>query len=799
MYLWKDKKKFIRNHVKPSSVPCTDILSNEFLANLEYLKTVPKKDLLTHPLYEKIFTLFFSFCCSVFSFKIKEYAFIFKRLFNRLIEGNSLVDMLQIKSYKSLFHYFKTNECVQFASFLNITIDDIKSYNTKQYFALRKLLVADHEKHPFKIGIYYLAEDSCCSLTIHLLSFYGFETSKRLLHLGVDTQLLLTIAKLKYKDEEEKREFLNIILNDADPLIENSSSLDIIFKIFRHLREEKYFNITMKKIVKRIKSFEYALLPNVECIKDNLLLLDLVSKGEPVENKIEGIKLYNDYRLREKSSIPDIKGHYQNINYETVDMHSPEIISNGIGNYLYPDNKVGSSCLTPAGKAASCMHHGAINSHGRFFKVTVDDCIVAYSWVWRAGDVLCFDNIEITDEALKVSDYENVIMNIYLKATEEFIKISKQEEKHPIKVVICGKNKIDMLNKPFEQLEKVTDYEMDNFKPNNSENLYLEDSKDTQYILYGDLTESLNTEDTDYFYQYKRGPVKRFSSFSTEQLEKLINSIYFDYCLFTNKKYQPIKDRYVDGFVTDDWMVGYKDDGTYDLFYRTVNENIKASISSYLNINVDSLVKKPFVITHNYEGLDYLLDKNNYEINSSDLKDYLKSIREKFKTITQDDYYHTPKNIKALGRIIYDRAITSSAFGQHDGGCGSNGSHFICIASISSDLFKGLSNSEGFILDQNLCAFQTEFKLHEYSASYSLKDSRYPIRTQGGIGEYQVLDYIELEKAKGILIRDYNYGNIGSILYLLDEKEIDLPLIIQKQEEFYKVDKEELKRLIKLK
>lgn len=449
----------------------------------------------------------------------------------------------------------------------------------------------------------------------------------------MDTQLLLTIAKLKYKDEEEKREFLNIILNDADPLIENSSSLDIIFKIFRHLREEKYFNITMKKIVKRIKSFEYALLPNVECIKDNLLLLDLVSKGEPVENKIEGIKLYNDYRLREKSSIPDIKGHYQNINYETVDMHSPEIISNGIGNYLYPDNKVGSSCLTPAGKAASCMHHGAINSHGRFFKVTVDDCIVAYSWVWRAGDVLCFDNIEITDEALKVSDYENVIMNIYLKATEEFIKISKQEEKHPIKVVICGKNKIDMLNKPFEQLEKVTDYEMDNFKPNNSENLYLEDSKDTQYILYGDLTESLNTEDTDYFYQYKRGPVKRFSSFSTEQLEKLINSIYFDYCLFTNKKYQPIKDRYVDGFVTDDWMVGYKDDGTYDLFYRTVNENIKASISSYLNINVDSLVKKPFVITHNYEGLDYLLDKNNYEINSSDLKDYLKSIRKNLRRL----------------------------------------------------------------------------------------------------------------------------------------------------------------------
>lgn len=63
------QEKFIRNHVKPSSVPCTDILSNEFLANLEYLKTVPKKDLLTHPLYEKIFTLFFSFVVQYFPLK----------------------------------------------------------------------------------------------------------------------------------------------------------------------------------------------------------------------------------------------------------------------------------------------------------------------------------------------------------------------------------------------------------------------------------------------------------------------------------------------------------------------------------------------------------------------------------------------------------------------------------------------------------------------------------------------------------------------------------------------------------
>lgn len=796
--LMKEQEKFIIDNIEPNAIPCTNVLSNEFFANLKYLKTIPKREVRNHPLYAEVFEVYLSFCRSFYSFNVDEYIYVFRRLFNRLIEGQSLLDSVQIKTIESLFHFYKTNEIVQFNNPPKDILDTINSYITKQYFELKQLLI-DLDKNRFENFILFTLDDDYAASAIYLMSFFGFENSKKILKQGISAYSLIKIAKLAYKDKEEKLLFLNIILKDTTTFFkESNDNLNLIFKIFRHLKEEKYPNITMKKIVQRIKSFEYALLPNVECIKDNLLLLDLVSKGEPIDNKIEGIKLYNDYRLREHSSIPDVSGYYQNLKYETVDMHSHEIISNGIGSYLYPNNQVGSSCLTPAGKAASCLFHGAINPHGRFFKVTLNDKIVAYSWIWRAGDVLCFDNIEITDEALKIPYYENVIMNLYSKATKDFIKISASEEERPLKVVVCGRNKIDMLNKPFDQLKKVTDYHVDNFKPNNSDKIYLDDSKDTQYVLYGDLTKNIDTTDTNHFHVYKRKNITRFVDWPEEQLPKLINSIYFDYCLFTNKKYKPLQNKYVDGFIGEDWVIGYKEDGSYDLFYQTINESVSKEISEYLSINVDAIVRKPHIITHNYEGLDYLLNQENYEINRSVLKDYLNSVREKFTSVTSEDYYHTPRSLDDLGHIVYDGAITSSAFGHHDGGGGNNGSHFISVASLSSGLFENLSHREGFILDQNLCAFQTGFEVQRNISADYFRDSRYPIRLGGGEGELQVLDYIELSKAKGVLINTHNEENIARIFYILESKGIDLPLLIDNKN-FYRVDKNELKYLIKLK
>ncbi len=234
------------------------------------------------------------------------------------------------------------------------------------------------------------------------------------------------------------------------------------------------------------------------------------------------------------------------------------------------------------------------------------------------------------------------------------------------------------------------------------------------------------------------------------------------------------------------------------MFYRTVNERIFKEISSYLSISIDSLTKNPIIITHDYTGLDYLLDRNNYDINVGELKEYLKNVRDTISSVTKEDFYHTPHSMENFGHIIYDGAITSSAFGQHRGGSGTNGSHFICVAAMDSELFRGLSLNEGFILDKNICAFPTEFNVSSKVDSSIFRDSRYPIRIEGGKGELHVLDYIELNKAKGILINGDNEGNIAKILYILEQRESNLPILIDRNK-FYTIDKNELKRLIKLK
>lgn len=186
--------------------------------------------------------------------------------------------------------------------------------------------------------------------------------------------------------------------------------------------ERNYPKITLDKILKRINKVSYLLFPNNYQIGDNLANLDLVAKGEPFFEKIEAISLYDIYRNRVWSSIPEISGQVESLNYSLVDMHDVDIISNGIGEYIYPNNVFASSCLTPNGKASSCLKHGATNPHGRFLKITKNGKIIGYSWLWRQGELLCLDNLELTKGYLSIPNNEKVIYKILTNIANSFIE-----------------------------------------------------------------------------------------------------------------------------------------------------------------------------------------------------------------------------------------------------------------------------------------------------------------------------------------------------------------------------------------
>ena len=85
-------------------------------------------------------------------------------------------------------------------------------------------------------------------------------------------------------------------------------------------------------------------------------------------------------------------------------------------------------CFEIFDNAAMDVEHGMISKHGRIFAI-YDEVggLVAQSWVWRNGNVICFDNIEVPKKYYdkynkSTKEAAEEIFNIYKIAGEELIK-----------------------------------------------------------------------------------------------------------------------------------------------------------------------------------------------------------------------------------------------------------------------------------------------------------------------------------------------------------------------------------------
>ena len=159
------------------------------------------------------------------------------------------------------------------------------------------------------------------------------------------------IDEIKDKSEEFNNAFSAFILEENDKSkILSGYSISTYIKTLENL----FLNnkkLTLNNINKIIKSISNLLVPYNIDLEEYLVKLNYVAKGEPFLEKINGIKLYDIYRKQLSSSIPECMGSYNTLEYGFVSLHDKEIISNGIGSYLLPNNTIASSCLTPNGKA----------------------------------------------------------------------------------------------------------------------------------------------------------------------------------------------------------------------------------------------------------------------------------------------------------------------------------------------------------------------------------------------------------------------------------------------------------------
>lgn len=751
---------------------------------INYLSGLPKKDREKHPYYKECYDIYYNLIKNNISDLEEKDDYIIRKLFHRIISGAPFTLITNIDNKASLYLYYKTN--IYFKNENGIDSNLINNIHPKQWIDIYNSYINSKSKDN---GNIMLLDNSIVTLTLE----FDYYFVKKLIEsqnsmLNTISGLISSTKFITNKDAKYKNKLKKFIKDYCFNANFDIAEFNRYYNVFEYLYHNDYSKLTYNTIKSRINDISCLLFPNNYHIETELDKLDFINKGDPYIEKIKGIVLYNKYRKRISSSIPNYKNYYDNLEFGTVDMHDKAIISNGIGKFIYPDNNLASSCLTPNGKASTCLEHGALNPNGRFFYIKKDGKILAYSWMWRRGNLLCFDNIEVTEDYLSLGDKkEEIIYKIYKEAAKDIIKVTEENEDIPITSVIIGRNPIDVTNSYFDNLSNVKDKYKELFKPLDSENLYMNDSSLKQVILI-DSDKELYLDDVSPKYL-----VDREVNALDDNMNK-VNSIYFDYCIENCVKYKPLsRSNFKYGVVGNDWFYGETLDGEKVLFDVFDDERKYQEISKYKD---DFTFNKPNVGIIREKGkIDYLLNSNNYIYNEEAVKKYIDNISSVY-DICEKSYFHAPQTMEKYVDILNSKAI-KSAFDRDDENYGyRNGKYFISVALVDSACYDFYSNYVGFLINKDIMAFTTTSPFADEKKISFLTNESYYVRPTGGDGEFQVYGAIGLDKVDAIMVPKVDL-DLAKVIYINEEYGYDFPIIQTDSKKI--IDSEEVKQFVKLK
>ena len=247
-----------------------------------------------------------------------------------------------------------------------------------------------------------------------------FEDYRNFLDLLSPDKLHQLFGGFALKYDKDFREFL---LTNMKEISENPEYVTYIANIQKQFSEIKAFNsnrtLTLDLAVNYVKNNNYQ---NVEVGNEKVSEISSIA-GYSQDDFDTLQQIYNYGKQRTFSSIPRISKTFGKYSYEMLKLDDP--LAMAIGTLT--------DCCQELGNAAEvCMEHSMTSSHGRVFVIRDEyGNIVAQSWVWRNGNVLCFDNIEIPDKAFKraMKEYPQIgregfadeVFGIYKQAAHDLI------------------------------------------------------------------------------------------------------------------------------------------------------------------------------------------------------------------------------------------------------------------------------------------------------------------------------------------------------------------------------------------
>ena len=248
--------------------------------------------------------------------------------------------------------------------------------------------------------------------------------------------------KLEYNPE-----FREFFLNNLDEILSNSDYQTYIGAIQKKFKNIKIANsnrkLTLDLAISYVQENKY------EDVEDgNESVAEISSVAGYDQEDFETLqKIYNYGKQRVFSSIPRIENKTNKYNYEILRLDDPLALAIGT---------LTDCCQEIGNVAESCMEHSMVDKNGRVFVIRdKEGNIVSQSWVWRNGNVLCFDNIEVPNKAFDRIDNRNKlaqeIYEIYKKAAEELIEKDEKAYKK-----LFDEGKITQVEYEGLKLKKVT-------------------------------------------------------------------------------------------------------------------------------------------------------------------------------------------------------------------------------------------------------------------------------------------------------------------------------------------------------
>ena len=225
------------------------------------------------------------------------------------------------------------------------------------------------------------------------------------------------------------KQFANFLIKNLDKIIVNDEYVQNLpfiqnqFDCIRDVNVGRVKEITLDMALYYVKNVEY---DNIDIGNDEVAK-EAKSFGYNQKEFEQIQRIYNEGELRDYSSIPRILGEENGMKYEMLRCDDPLGLT--IGERTDCCQKINDDGVTS-------MEHSMVSPDGRVFYIRDEfDRIVAQSWVWRNQNVICFDDIEISDKVYDVyvaenpgavkADLANKVLMVYKKAAKDLMDVDK--------------------------------------------------------------------------------------------------------------------------------------------------------------------------------------------------------------------------------------------------------------------------------------------------------------------------------------------------------------------------------------